>query len=152
MRRRLIKRTRMAKTSTSNLIRIVTLGAFCLLYPDSVVGQQNPGITHTPLLKNELPDTNGQEVIVWDTEYAPGAINPRHLHPAAITFHVLSGTGVWQEDGKPPITLHAGESLFVAAGTIHSHWNPSVTDRLRFLEFIVAAKGTGRSIPQPPKN
>jgi hypothetical protein len=73
-------------------------------------------------------------------------------HPAAITFHVLSGTGVWQEDGKPPITLHAGDSLFVAAGTIHSHWNPSATEQLRFLEFIVAAKGEGRSIPQPLKN
>ena len=78
-------------------------------------------ITHTLLFKSELPDTPSQEVIVWDTRYAPGALNPRHLHPAAITFHVLSGTGVWQEDGKAPITLHAGDSLFVAAGTIHSH-------------------------------
>jgi hypothetical protein len=39
--------------------------------------------------------------------------------------------------------------LFVAAGTIHSHWNPSTTDNLRFLEFIVAEKDKGRSIPQP---
>ncbi len=94
----------------------------------------------------------GQEVIVWDTQYASGAVNPRHLHPAAITFHVLSGTGVWQEDGKPPVTLHAGDSLFVPAGTIHAHWNPSTTEALRFLEFIVAEKGKGRAIPQPPKN
>jgi quercetin dioxygenase-like cupin family protein len=61
----------------------------------------------------------------------------------------LSGTGVWQQDGKPPVTLRAGDSLFVAAGTIHSHWNPSTTDNLRFLEFIVAEKDKGRSIPQP---
>ena len=47
------------------------------------------------------------------------------------------------------MTLHAGDSLFVAAGTIHSHWNPSATDNLRFLEFIVAEKDKGRSIPQP---
>jgi quercetin dioxygenase-like cupin family protein len=46
---------------------------------------------------------------------------------------------------------HAGDSLFVAAGTIHSHWNPSTTDHLRFLEFIVAEKDKGRSIPQPLK-
>jgi len=63
----------------------------------------------------------------------------------------LSGTGVWQQDGKPPVTLRAGDSLFVAAGTIHSHWNPSTTDNLRFLEFIVAEKDKGRSIPQPLK-
>jgi quercetin dioxygenase-like cupin family protein len=123
-----------------------------MLYAGPVVGQEKPGITHTPLLKSDLPNSNGQEVIVWDTEYAPGAVNPRHLHPAAITFRVLSGTGVWQEDGKAPVTLHAGDSLFVPAGTIHSHWNPSATDRLRFLEFIVAEKGKGGAIAQPPKN
>jgi quercetin dioxygenase-like cupin family protein len=116
------------------------------------LAQEQPPITHTLLLKSELPDSHDQEVIVWDTRYAPGAINPRHLHPAAITFRVLSGTGVWQEDGKAPIALRAGDSLFVAAGTIHSHWNPSTTEPLRFLEFIVAQKGEGRAIPQPLKN
>jgi len=109
----------------------------------------NPGITHTPLLKSKLHDAADQEVIVWDTEYAPGAVNPRHLHPAAITFRVLSGTGIWQEDGKPPITLHAGDSLLVPAGTVHSHWNPSNTEPLRFLEFIVAQEGKGGSIRRP---
>ena len=108
-------------------------------------------ISHPPLLKMVLPNTTDVEVAVYETEYAPGGINPRHLHPAAITFHVLSGTGVWQEEGKPPVTLKAGDSLFVPAGTIHSHWNPSATDRLRFLEFIVAEKDKGRSIPQPLK-
>ena len=96
-----------------------------------------------------MPNTADREVIVWDTEYAPGAINPRHFHPAAITFHVVSGTGVWQEEGKPPVALHAGESLFVPAGTIHSHWNPSASERLRFLEFIVGPRDNLRSIPRP---
>jgi quercetin dioxygenase-like cupin family protein len=98
-----------------------------------------------------LPNTQNQEVAIYETEYAPGGINPRHLHPAAITFHVLSGTGVWQEEGKPAVTLHAGDSLFVPAGTIHAHWNPSTTESLRFLEFLVAEKDKGRAIPQPLK-
>jgi quercetin dioxygenase-like cupin family protein len=124
--------------------------ALCVAMPAS--SQQRQGaIPHPPLLKMVLPDTADQEVAVYETEYAPGGINPRHLHPAAITFHVLSGTGVWQEEGKPPVTLKAGDSLFVPAGTIHSHWNPSATERLRFLEFIVAEKDKGRSIPQPAK-
>jgi quercetin dioxygenase-like cupin family protein len=115
-------------------------------------GEERRGvIAHPPLLKMVLPNTQNQEVAVYETEYAPGGINPRHLHPAAITFHVLSGTGVWQEEGKPAVTLHAGDSLFVPAGTIHSHWNPSATEGLRFLEFIVAEKDQGRSIPQPVK-
>ncbi|HEX5426311.1 MAG TPA: cupin domain-containing protein [Candidatus Acidoferrales bacterium] len=131
----------MAKLSKSIAVGII--GILWMVQSRSISAQQDRGITHTPLLKSVLPHTANQEVIVWDTEYAPGAINPRHLHPAAITFHVLSGTGIWQEDGKAPVTLHAGESLLVAAGTIHSHWNPSATERLRFLEFIVAEAGKG---------
>ena len=132
------------------VLGIAAAGLLALLQGEKAAGQERRGvIPHAPLLKMILPGTANQEVAVYETEYAPGGINPRHLHPAAITFHVLSGTGVWQEEGKPPMTLHAGDSLFVAAGTIHSHWNPSATDNLRFLEFIVAEKDKGRSIPQP---
>lgn len=131
------------------LIPIAAAGAL-MLQTGSAPGQERRGVvSHPPLLKAMVPDTNNQEVAVYHVEYDPGGINPRHLHPAAITFHVLSGTGVWQEEGKPPVTLHAGDSLFVPAGTIHAHWNPSTTEKLRFLEFIVAEKDKGRSIPQP---
>ena len=127
-------------------------GTLFLLAAAPAGGQGRQGvISHPALLKMLLPDTANLEVAVYETEYAPGGVNPRHLHPAAITFYVVSGTGVWQEDGKPPVTLKAGDSLFVPAGTIHSHWNPSASERLRFLEFIVAEKDKGRSIPQPVK-
>ena len=82
-----------------------------MVQPVSVPAKDKAGITHTPLLKSVLPGTEDEEVIVWDTEYAPGVVNPRHVHPAAITFRILSGTGIWQEEGKPPVTLHAGDSL-----------------------------------------
>ena len=131
------------------MILILLVGALCMVQPVSVPAKDKAGITHTPLLKSVLPGTEDEEVIVWDTEYAPGVVNPRHVHPAAITFRILSGTGIWQEEGKPPVTLHAGDSLFVPAGTTHSHWNPSTSDPLRFLEFIVAEKDKGRSVPRP---
>jgi quercetin dioxygenase-like cupin family protein len=134
-------------------IGMATMGVLCALQAPPAASQEKRGvIPHAPLLKRVLPDTANQEVAVYDTEYAPGGINPRHLHPAAITFHVLSGSGIWQEEGKPPVTLKAGDSLFVPAGTIHAHWNPSTTEPLRFLEFIVAEKDKGRSIPQPLKD
>jgi quercetin dioxygenase-like cupin family protein len=140
----------MAKAPNLSSISIAMIGTLCMLQAEPTASQERRGvIPHAPLLKIVLPDTANQEVAVYETEYAPGGINPRHIHPAAITFHVLSGMGVWQEDGKPAVTLRAGDSLFVAAGTIHSHWNPSTTDNLRFLEFIVAEKDKGRSIPQP---
>ena len=113
--------------------------------PDPSKGKQ--GIEHTGLLRTDIVDGNGQEVIVWDTVYAPRAINPRHYHPSAITFYILSGTGIWQEDNKDPVTLKPGDSLFVPAGTTHAHWNPSHTEKLRFLEFIAGPKDKSRPIP-----
>jgi quercetin dioxygenase-like cupin family protein len=115
--------------------------------PDATRGKQ--GIEHRALLKNDVDGVPGKEVIVWDTVYAPRAINPRHYHPAAITFHIVAGTGIWLEDGKPPVTLKAGDSLFVPAGTTHTHWNPSHSDQLRFLEFIVGEKDKARPVPRP---
>jgi len=138
-------------TPTANaFVFAIALATVASLAITPTVAQERKGIlSHPPLLKMLVPDTANQEVAVYQAEYEPGGINPRHLHPAAITFHVLSGTGVWQEDGKDPVTLKAGDSLFVPAGTIHAHWNPSATERLRFLEFIVAEKDKGRAIPQP---
>lgn len=112
------------------------------------IAAEHPGVTHTLLFKGKAAESN-EQIIVWDTEYAPKAVNPRHLHRAAITFRVLSGTGIWQEEGQAPVTLHAGDTLLAPAGTIHTHWNPSATDTLRFLEFIVAPEGMDRAVPQP---
>jgi quercetin dioxygenase-like cupin family protein len=112
----------------------------------SPISAGHPGVSHTMLFKGQVPGTD-EWVIVWDTQYAPGAINPRHFHPAAVTFRVISGTGIWQEDGKPLVTLHAGEALLAQPGTTHTHWNPSTTEPLRFTELIVAKEGQDRSVP-----
>jgi mannose-6-phosphate isomerase-like protein (cupin superfamily) len=47
------------------------------------------------------------------------------------------------------VTLDAGETFLASAGTIHTHRNPSATEKLRFLEFIVAPEGQDRSVPRP---
>jgi quercetin dioxygenase-like cupin family protein len=100
----------------------------------------------------DVPQKTGvtpNDFIVIDVKYEPGGINRRHYHPAAVTFYVLSGTPVFQEEGKEPVTLKPGDSLLVPAGTTHSHWNPSRTQGVRWLEFIVAERGKGKSIRKP---
>lgn len=111
--------------------------------------QQKTGVTSTQLFESAVPGTADQEVTVLDVTYAPGGFNPRHFHPAAVTFHVLAGTPVFQEEGKAAITLKPGDSLLVPAGTTHSHWNASQNESARWLEFIVAPHGKGRSIRKP---
>jgi quercetin dioxygenase-like cupin family protein len=110
---------------------------------------QKTGVTARELYEQLVPDTANKEVTVLDVRYEPGAINRRHFHPAAVTFYVLSGSPVFQEEGRQPIALKPGDSFLVPAGTTHSHWNPSKTEGVRWLEFIVAEKGKGRSIRKP---
>jgi len=116
---------------------------------DSKPLAQKVGVTSSELFLGAVPRAGDTEVTVLDVTYLPGAINPRHFHPAAVTFHVISGTPVFQEEDKAPVTLKPGDSLLIPAGTTHSHWNPSQTDGVRWLEFIVAEKGRGRSIRKP---
>ena len=110
---------------------------------------QKTGVTARELYEQLVPDTANKEVTVLDVRYEPSAINRRHFHPAAVTFYVLSGSPVFQEEGRQPTTLKPGDSFLVPAGTTHSHWNPSKTESVRWLEFIVAEKGKGRSIRKP---
>jgi quercetin dioxygenase-like cupin family protein len=112
-------------------------------------GQERTGVVSAALFASVVPDAGDNEVTVLDVRYAPGGMNPRHFHPAAVTFHVLAGTPVFQEDGKAAITLKPGDTLMIPAGTTHAHWNPSSSDGVRWLEFIVAEKGKGRAIRKP---
>ena len=110
---------------------------------------QKTGVTPNDLVVRGVDGAENLEFIVIDVKYEPGGINRRHYHPAAVTFYVLSGTPVFQEDGQGTVTLETGDSLLVPAGTTHSHWNPSRTQGVRWLEFIVAERGKGKSIRKP---
>jgi quercetin dioxygenase-like cupin family protein len=126
-----------------------SLALLLLIAMPAAQAQERTGVVSAALFASVVPDAGDKEVTVLDVRYAPGGINPRHFHPAAVTFHVLSGTPVFQEEGKPAITLKPGESLMIPAGTTHAHWNPSPSEGVRWLEFIVAEKGKGRAIRKP---
>ena len=111
--------------------------------------QPRIGVTSSELFEKAVPDTENMEVTVLDVRYQPQGVNPRHFHPAAVTFYILEGRPVFQEEGKEPLSLKPGDTLLVPAGTTHAHWNPSTTEGVRWLEFIVAEKGKGRAIRKP---
>jgi hypothetical protein len=57
------------------------LAGFAFLFAGaSTDGQERKGvISHPPLFKMVLPNTANQEVGVYEVEYEPGGMNPRHL-------------------------------------------------------------------------
>jgi len=65
---------------------------------------QKSGVTPTDLIVRGVDGTANLDFTVIDVKYEPGGVNRRHFHPAAVTFYVVSGTPVFQQEGKEPIT------------------------------------------------
>ena len=87
-----------------------------------VTRAQGPGIKRTDLQRHDL-SVPEREVIQVRVDIAPGIVAPRHSHPGEEIIYVIEGSLEYQFDGKPPVTLKAGDALFIPAGTIHSAKN-----------------------------
>src|ERR1700752_942037 len=68
---------------------------------------------------------------------APGTTAPRHTHPGEEIIYVLDGTWEYTVQGKPPVTLEAGDVLFIPAGTIHSARNVGDGRAAELATYIV---------------
>jgi len=79
------------------------------------------GTTRTDLQRHDL-SIAGREVLQARVDFAPGASFPRHRHPGEEIIYVLSGTIEYEVNGKP-ITVKAGDVLFVPKGVIHAARN-----------------------------
>jgi len=118
-----------------------------LLVPALAAAQERRGISAAALHTFDDATMPGKEFRVLHTTYAPGGQNPRHYHASHVVFYVLEGSGIWQQDGKEPVTLKPGQSLHVRPGTIHAHRNASSSEKLVFLEFVIVEKGQRSTVP-----
>jgi quercetin dioxygenase-like cupin family protein len=83
---------------------------------------QQPGIKRTDLQRHDL-SVPGHEVVQSRVELDPGVAFGKHWHPGEEIIYVLEGSVEYQLEGKPPVTLKAGDVLFIPAGTIHAAKN-----------------------------
>jgi quercetin dioxygenase-like cupin family protein len=61
----------------------------------------------------------------------------KHSHPGAEVAYVLEGTLEYQLEGEPPVTLKAGEALFIPARTIHAAKNVGTGNAAELATYIV---------------
>ncbi len=102
----------------------------------NVAQSQQPGIKRTDLLRHEL-SVPGREVIQVRVDFAPGVAFPPHSHPGEEIAYVIEGLLEYQLEGKPPVTLKAGEVLFIPAGTIHTAENVGSGNAAELATYIV---------------
>src|SRR5215213_5788480 len=106
---------------TTRVVAAVALIVASALAPHAAPAQQ-PGVKRTDLQRHDL-SVPGREVIQVRVELAPGVAFPKHSHPGEEIVYVLEGSLEYVVEGEPPVTLQAGDVLFIPAGTIHSARN-----------------------------
>ena len=102
----------------------------------NVAQSQQPGVTRSDLLRHDL-SVSGREVIQVRVDFAPGVAFPPHTHPGEEIAFVIEGLLEYQVEGKPPVTLKAGEALFIPAGTIHSAKNVGTGNAAELATYLV---------------
>jgi quercetin dioxygenase-like cupin family protein len=106
---------------------------------------QLAGTKRIDLQRHDL-SAPGREVIQARVEIAPGVTAARHSHPGEEIIYVLEGTLEYQIDGKPPVTLKAGDVFFVPAGAIHSAKNVGSGTGAELATYVVE-KGKPLLVP-----
>ena len=106
---------------------------------------QQAGVKRTDLQRHDL-SAAGREVIQVRVELAPGVAFPRHSHPGEEIIYVLEGSLEYQIEEQPPVTLEAGDVLFVPARTVHSARNVGSVPGAELATYVVE-KGKPLVVP-----
>jgi quercetin dioxygenase-like cupin family protein len=94
------------------------------------------GVKRTDLQRHDL-SAPGREAIQVRVDLAPGVAFPNHTHPGEEIIYVIEGALEYQVEGKPPVTLKAGDVLFIPAGTVHSAKNVGSGNGAELATYIV---------------
>lgn len=123
-------------------LRIIVAAAALLIANDSTlpVAQAHEvslgDIKRTNLLRNDL-SAAGREVIQVLVEFGPGVSAVRHSHPGEELVYVTEGALEYRLDGRPPLTIKAGEVLFIPHGTPHAVKNIGSVKAAELATYIV---------------
>jgi quercetin dioxygenase-like cupin family protein len=125
--------------------RLISGAAMLLMIVGAGAGQ--PAAKWKELQRHEIPGT-ALEGVTTIIEIPPGAVSARHSHPGEDFGYLIEGTVVLQVDGKPPITLNAGDVFLTERGRIHNARNIGTTTA-RAVDTYVIDKGKPGVIPAP---
>ncbi|MGY2167397.1 cupin domain-containing protein [Pseudomonas gingeri] len=95
------------------------------------------GLHRTDLVQKDLDATSGREVIQTRVDFEPGVAAPRHSHPGVEVAYVLKGTMQYELEGQPPVTLKAGDSLFIPEGVAHLAKNIGKDQASELATYVV---------------
>lgn len=126
------------------MMRAVTLALVAFVLT-GVLAAQQPAFKRTVLQQSDI-SVAGHEVISAVADFEPRATPGRHTHFGEEVGYVLEGTFLIEQDGKAPVTLKAGGSFLIPAGTIHNATNTGAGPG-KILATYVVEKGKPLATP-----
>lgn len=125
-------------------LRIASVGAIAFvlgLGVDHVAfARQQPGIKRTILQRQDDPGSPKYEAVMGISEIPPGGTSGKHRHPGIELAYVLDGAVELVHEGKPPVTVKAGEATMNTLGGIHTATNHG-TVPVKILTVYIVEKG-----------
>ena len=121
------------KTARIIAIAVLIVAGGLALY---VARAQQTGTKRTDLQRHDL-SAPGREAIQVRVDLAPGVAFGKHTHPGEEIIYVLEGALEYEVEGKPPMTLRAGEVLFIPAGTVHAAKNTGSVKASELATYIL---------------
>ena len=110
-----------------------------------VHADEPPKVQRSIVLKEDV-SWAGHEGVMVKVELPPGASEGLHTHPAEVFFFVTEGEISQEVEGKPTVTLKAGDVIHIPPNTVHQATNKgSVPARIAVV--FVAEKGKPLTTP-----
>ncbi|QSB25368.1 cupin domain-containing protein [Flavobacterium sp. CLA17] len=125
----------MEKRKKNILLVSIIMGLVVLLFPGNASAQQS-GIHRTDLQRHDL-SVSGHESIQVRVDFEAGSAFGMHSHPGEEIIYVLEGTFVYEIEGELPVTLKAGDVLFIPAGKNHAAKNVGKVKASELATYIV---------------
>ena len=123
-----------AKTIRITVPAVMIVGSGLAL---GIASAQLPAnIKRADLMKEDL-SVLGREVVQVRVDIPAGVTAPRHNHPGEELVYVIEGALKYRLDGRPPVTLKAGEVLFIPNGTPHEVKNVGSANAAELATYIV---------------
>lgn len=121
---------------TTRMLAVAVLVVAGTFVTHATLAQQWAGIKRSDVMRSDF-SVPGREVIQVLVEFGPGVVSPKHAHPGEEIAYVIRGSLVYALDGRPPVTLHAGDALFIPYGTPHAVTNVGSGSALELATYIV---------------
>jgi quercetin dioxygenase-like cupin family protein len=85
-----------------------------------------------------MPNGSEQEIKVLTASFRPGDKTVFHTHRHPVTVYILEGAFTLELEGRPPVTVRAGEAFVEPPNVRMTGFNKSTTDPLRVVIFYVS--------------